>query len=336
MNTLYHYKRSFELESGIIIPELVISYSTYGRYISGKSKVIWVCHALTANSEVFNWWPGLFGDQELFNPQDYFIICANIIGSCYGTTGPLSHLDTFPEFSFHRFPEITIRDMVKAHILLADHLSIRKIDFLIGGSLGGQQALEWAIIEPERIRKLGLIATNARFSPWGIAFNESQRMAIRSDQTWIESTPNAGLEGLKTARSIALLTYRNYRTYQDKQLEEDYSITSDFKAATYQRYQGLKLALRFNAFSYSVLSKAMDSHNIARGRLSLEKTLSGVTAATLVIGLSSDILFPVSEQEFLANHIFGASLAILDSLYGHDGFLIETPTLTTIIREHLK
>ncbi len=338
MNKIYSYQEPFLLESRNSLSSIEIAYTTYGNYLpSKKKKVIWVCHALTANSDVFAWWPGLFGLNQLFNSEEYYIVCANVIGSCYGTTGPLSNLQTEVDFTplYHDFPEITIRDMVKAHILLANHLEIPSIDYLIGGSLGGQQALEWAIMEPDRIKKLCLIATNSRHSAWGIAFNESQRMAIATDITWKRRDPLAGLEGLKTARSIALLTYRNYRTYQEKQKNEENEIVKVYRASSYQRYQGEKLAKRFNAFSYWALTRAMDSHNIARGRGSLESTLAQIHCSTLVISFTSDILFPTEEQEFLAKHLLNARLAMLDSLYGHDGFLMETTTLSKIIKEHL-
>lgn len=336
MNQIFKYPSLFPLEFGQILPEIQIQYSTYGTLIPEKSQVVWVCHALTANSEVMDWWPGLFGQDDFFNSNDYFIVCANILGSCYGTTGPLTLNPLTGNPYYHSFPEISIRDMVKAHILLANFLKIDKIDFLLGGSLGGQQALEWAVMEPARILGLCLMVTNAKHSPWGIAFNESQRMAIATDSTWKDSTPEAGIEGLKTARSIALLTYRNYKTYLTKQLNEENEWVEDFKASTYQRYQGLKLARRFNAYSYWTLSKAMDSHHIGRNRGGLGSALKQIQSNTLVIGISSDILFPLVEQEFLYENLSNAQLAVIDSLYGHDGFLMETQTLTQIISRFLK
>jgi homoserine O-acetyltransferase len=336
MNQIFKYPYPLSLEFGEVLPEIQIQYSYYGHYIPGKSRVIWVCHALTANAEVMDWWPGLFGKQDFFNTDQFFIVCANILGSCYGTTGPLSLNPETGNPYYHRFPEITIRDMVKAHILLADHLGIEKIDFLLGGSLGGQQTMEWAIEEPQRIEKIGLIATNAQHSPWGIAFNESQRMAIATDSSWKEDGPEAGMEGLKTARSIALLTYRNYRTYQSKQLNEEMVRVETYKASTYQQYQGLKLARRFNAYSYWTLSRAMDSHNIGRNRQGLASALNKILCPSLIIGISSDLLFPIEEQEFLYHHIPKADLAVIDSLYGHDGFLMETPSLKQIISGFLQ
>lgn len=324
----FNYPKTFKLESGKRIKNLEIAYNTYGKLNDRKDNVIWVCHALTANSDVFEWWPGLFGERDFFNPKDYFIVCANIIGSPYGSTSPLSINPATGHPYYLSFPQFSIRDMANAHRLLANHLGIERVAVAIGGSLGGQQALEWAIADPDRIDRLVLIATNAVHSPWGIAFNESQRLAISTDRTFYANKPNGGAKGLKTARSIALLSYRGYDTYSATQLETSNEKLDDFKASSYQHYQGEKLAKRFNAYSYWFLSKAMDSHNIGRGRAGIPEALRQVKAKTLVVGISTDLLFPVEEQQFLASHIPGAVYAEISSFYGHDGFLIETKRLT--------
>ncbi len=336
MNTsIYTHPRIFKLESGQRIRDLQIAYHTFGKLNKERDNVIWVCHALTANSDVFDWWPGLFGPDELFNPREHFIVCANILGSPYGTTNPTSLSPATGQPYYLSFPQITIRDMVAAHSLLADHLGIEQISVLIGGSLGGQQALEWAISEPERIDRLVLVATNAVHSPWGIAFNESQRLAISTDRTFYANHPRGGAKGLKAARSIALLSYRAYNTYGATQLETQTDKLDDFKASSYQNYQGEKLVKRFNAYSYWYLTKTMDSHHVGRGRGSLEAALRSVKARTLVIGVSSDLLFPVDEQKFMANHLPNAVYAEIDSFYGHDGFLIETKAITQVIKGFL-
>ena len=333
---IYKYNRPFVLESGEQLSELGIGFHTYGTLSKNADNVVWVCHALTANSDVFDWWKGFFGEGSYFNPAEHFIVCANILGSPYGTSNPLSANPATSEPYYLSFPKFTVRDMVKAHQLLAAHLGIKEIGILIGGSLGGQQAMEWAIIEPERIKNLILIATNAKHSPWGIAFNESQRLAISADPTFHSNTPDGGSNGLKAARSIALLSYRNYKTYGVTQQEEEDQLTDNFKAASYQNYQGQKLVNRYNAYSYWYLSKAMDSHNVGRGRHGVEKALSHVKAKTLVIGIRSDVLFPIEEQQYLFQHIPKAAFAELDSFYGHDGFLIETGVLTNIVTSFFK
>ena len=333
---IFKYTQSFKLESGKKLNELQIGFHTYGKLNKECDNVVWVCHALTANSDVFDWWEGLFGANDYFNPEEHFIICANILGSAYGTTNPLSQNPVTGQPYYLSFPQITVRDMIKAHQLLAEHLEIKDIKIIIGGSLGGQQALEWSIIEPNRIKNLILIATNARHSPWGIAFNESQRLAIAADRSFYANKPDGGNKGLKAARSIALLSYRGYKTYSITQQEENDKKVDDFKASSYQNYQGDKLVNRYNAYSYWYLTKVMDSHNVGRGRHGVEKALSLIKAKTLVIGIKSDVLFPFEEQQYLFRHIPKAAFAELDSFYGHDGFLIETEALTNFITSFFK
>jgi homoserine O-acetyltransferase len=227
---------------------------------------------------------------------------------------------------------LTVHDVVGALDLLRQELEIKQIAVCLGGSLGGQQALEWAIQEPEVFKEVILIASNAVHSSWGIAFNESQRMAIEADTTWSENTPEAGLVGMKASRSIALLSYRNYDTYNFTQARDNPDQTDEFRASSYQQYQGDKFMKRFNAFSYWVLSKMMDSHNVGRNRGGIVNALGMVKARTLVLGIKSDMLFPVAEQQFQARHIPDAEYQEIDSLYGHDGFLIEYKQLSQVIR----
>lgn len=328
------FSEDFILENGYKIKNLEIVYHTYGSYSSDKN-VIWVCHALTANSDVSDWWSGLFGQNQYFDNEENFVICANVIGSCYGTTGPLSKNQN-NEAKFLDFPIFSIRDLANAHELLRNTLLISKIDLLIGSSLGGQQAQEFALILKEKLKKLILIATNAYHSPFGIAFNETQRLALLADPTFSNCIENGGEAGLIAARSIAMLSYRSYDGYLKTQSEKDRHKTDDFKASSYQKYQGEKLAKRFNAYSYWYLSKAMDSHNVGRNRISIETALQEIRAGTLVIGINSDLLFPTSEQKFLAENIPNAQLEIIDSIFGHDGFLVETELLEQLIDKFLK
>ena len=329
---LWKLSQAFHLECGTTLPEIEIAYHTYGQLSPAGDNVVWVCHALTGNSEAADWWDGLVGVGKLFDPENYFIVCANILGSCYGSTGPLSINPANGIAYGHSFPLITVRDMVAAHELLREELGIQKIHVALGGSMGGQQVLEWGIQKPDLFEHLVLLATNALHSPWGIAFNESQRMAIYADSTLLEeNNPEAGKKGLETARSIAMLSYRSYDTYQLSQTD-DADKLEDFRASSYQRYQGLKLWRRFNVFSYLTLSRAMDSHNVGRGRGGLEKALQAVKAKTLVIGIATDILFPIREQEQIAKGIPGAQYTVLESIFGHDGFLVEFQRIETLIR----
>jgi homoserine O-acetyltransferase/O-succinyltransferase len=335
-NQLFKYTSPFHFESGSSIKDLTIAYSTYGKPNPAQDNIVWVCHALTANSEAVSWWDGLIGEGKLYDTSKYYVVCANIIGSCYGTSGPLEINSETGMPYYLSFPQFTIRDMVAAHEILRKHLGITKIHTCIGGSLGGQQAMEWAIMNPSLIENLVLLATNAFHSPWGIAFNEAQRMAIEADPTWRNESADAGQAGMAAARATALLSYRNYHTYQHSQSEDDPEKTDDFKASSYQKYQGEKLVKRFNVHSYWYLSKAMDSHNVGRGRGGVEKALKQIKSRTLLIGILTDVLFPIEEQIFLSKNIPGAGYNQIDSLFGHDGFLIETTKIEEGIRAFYK
>jgi len=257
-------------------------------------------------------------------------------GSCYGSTGPLDKNPETGEIYYHDFPFFTPRDMIRSYQPLREFLGIEKIKIGIGGSMGGQQLLEWAVEEPELFENIFPIATNARHSAWGIAFNASQRMSIEADSTWKEKNPEAGMEGMKAARSVALISYRHYETYHASQSEHHIDKIENYKSESYQKYQGEKLGKRFNAFSYYLLSKGMDSHNVGRGRGSIENALQRIKGKTTAIGITTDILFPVSEQQFIAENVAGASFFSIDSLYGHDGFLLEYEQIEKIISDSLE
>lgn len=331
-----HIQHPFPLESGATLPELTIAYTIYGEWPHGARPVVWVCHALTGNAAPIDWWPGLVGEGCLLDPAQYTIICANMLGSCYGTTGPASlEHGAGRAYGLH-FPLVTTRDMARAHQLLRGHLRIDQIALLIGGSMGGQQALEWAVLEPERIQKLCVLATNAVHSPWGIAFNEAQRMAMLADPSLADgSLSESGRRGLEAARAVAMLSYRHYKTYDRTQAEEEPDKLEGFKASSYQQYQGYKLWKRFDPRSYLSLSKSMDSHNVGRGRGGIERALGELRAPTLVIGIETDVLFPPEEQALLARHIPHARLEIIPSEYGHDGFLTEARTISLYLRHFL-
>lgn len=330
----FHYPQPFELEAGDTLPGFQLHYTTLGTLNSDKSNVIWVCHALTGSSDVTSWWPALFGEGSVFDPANHFIICANMLGGCYGSTGPLSVNPETGAPYYHTFPTITNRDTMRAFNLLRQHLALDTVRVLIGGSLGGQQVLEWAIAQPQVFQHIIPIACNALHSPWGIAFNEAQRMAIAADNTWKEDRADAGLEGLKAARAIGMISYRHYHTFQKTQTDPSPALDGH-RASSYQQYQGKKLADRFNAFTYWTLSKKMDSHHVGRNREGVDQALQKIKAATLVIGIDSDLLFPVEEQQYLAQHIAGARLEVISSLYGHDGFLVEFEALDRIIQQFL-
>ena len=334
MKVLKH-KKPFVTEGGAVFKELEIAYNTWGTLNANGDNVVWVCHALTANSDVEAWWPGMIGKGLAFDTDKFFIVCANILGSCYGTTGPLS---VNPETSrpwLNDFPVITIRDIVSLHEVLRAHLGIKKIHVIVGSSIGGYQALEYSIMYPDMIEKLIFIASSAKQSPWAIAFNESQRLAIVSDPTFFGNDQEGGRKGLKAARSIALLSYRTSYAYNKTQAEESDEKTESYKASSYQAYQGDKLVKRFNPWSYYRLTQLSDSHNTGRGRGGAEAALKLVKAETLCIGIKSDILYPPDEQKFVAAGVAKGSYAEIDSFFGHDGFLIETGQVTELIKDFI-
>lgn len=336
MTQYYKYDHEFELESGATLPSLTIAYDTYGTRNEDSSNVIWVCHALTANSDVADWWPHTVEEGCFLDPAKYFTVCANFLGSHYGTTGPLSENPATGEAWYGDFPRVTVRDMVRVHQLLAEHLAIKRVKLLIGSSIGGFQCLEWSVMQPDFAERAAFIATTPRTKPWASAFNESQRMAIEADPTFGERNADAGLGGLAIARSIALLSYRGGMAYDKTQEDENPDEASfERRVHSYQRYQGEKLRRRFNAYSYVRLSEAVDSHNLGRGRGRVEDVLKQIRAKSLVVAITSDILFPPSDHEILINNIPDVEYHLIDSDFGHDGFLVEHKQLNDIILNFL-
>lgn len=338
---IYKDNTPYVTAGGEVIPEIEIAYHTYGKINTAGDNVIWVCHALTADSEVADWWPHTVEEGKFLDPSRYFIICANILGSCYGTTGPLTPLpasDGSRRPLYDNFPQISIRDMVHIHQRLARYLGINRVKMLIGSSLGGFQCMEWAIIEPDFAENVVLIATTPVTRPWAAAFNESQRMAIEADATYGQPCADAGSRGLAAARSIALLSYRGGCAYDATQQEKADTPTEGYpfrrRVHSYQRHQGDKLEQRFNAYSYIRLSQAVDSHDIACGRGDIADVLSNFKPRTLVVAITSDILFPPADhQPFL--QIPYVRYHVIESEFGHDGFLIEHQTLDNIIKDFL-
>ncbi len=332
MSHVFNYDRAFTLESGEVLPSLNIVYDTYGTLNSDRSNVVWVCHALTANSDVADWWPHTVESGCFLDPERYFVVCANFLGSHYGTTGPLSINPTTGEPWYGDFPLITVRDMVRCHQLLAEHLGISQVKLLIGSSIGGFQCMEWCLMQPDFAEHAAFIATGARTSPWIAAFNESQRMAIEVDPTFGQRSPDAGLRGMAVARSMALLSYRGPAAYDRTQENPNPNESKfDHRVLSYQRHQGEKLRRRFDAYSYYRLTQAVDSHNIGRGRGRVEDVLATIKAKVMVVAITSDIYFPPSYHDVLVENIPNVEYRLIDSDFGHDGFLVEHKQLNDII-----
>ncbi|MDE5806874.1 MAG: homoserine O-acetyltransferase [Muribaculaceae bacterium] len=331
MTKFYHHKGSFPLEIGGELIDPVIAYHTYGSLNENRDNVLWVCHALTANSDVADWFPHTVEEGACLDPSKYFVICANILGSPYGTVSPLHKNPATGEPYYTDFPKVTIRDMVRAHALLADHLGIDRVKALIGCSVGGFQAIEWAVEQPWRFERMILCATDAKATPWTIALDETQRMAIKADKTFGERRPDAGMAGLAAARAIGLISYRGPEGYNLTQQDPD-DIPADSlrRAMTYQRHQGDKLCRRYNAYSYMTILDAFDTHDIGRGRGGVAKVLESIEMPTLVVGLTTDIVFPPEDMRALADRLPNGRYAQISSPFGHDGFLIETGQLNAL------
>lgn len=321
------------LESGYHLPRLRIAYNTYGALNADGSNAIWVCHALTSSSDVADWWPHTVEKGKFLDPDRYFVVCANILGSCYGTTSPLSVNPATGQPYYDSFPVITIRDQVRCHQLLARHLGIRSLYALIGSSMGGYQALEWLVSEPQFVRRAVLIATAEYSHPWLLAFNETMLMALEADKSFGEPRPDAGAQGLACARAIGLLSYRGQLAYDLTQADPNFSPDHyPHRACTYQRYQGKKLVDRFNAYSYRAICQTVDSHNIARGRASSpSQLLASIKARTLVVAISSDLIFPPEDMRLMSSQIPASQFEIIDSPFAHDGFLVEHEKLNSLI-----
>ncbi len=336
----FTYNKPFTLESGITLPQIHLTYTTLGKLNARKDNVVWIFHALTANSNPAEWWPGLVGEGKFFDPAKHFIICANKPGSPYGSISPLSINPDTGEPFYHDFPVFTIRDIIRSFQLLKNHLELNKIFIALGGSTGGMQLLEWAIEEPSLFEFIVPIATNAVLSPWAIAFNASQRMAIEADSTWPHRNNEAGHKGLAAARSIALLSYRHYNGYEITQPRDKTFVPLSnevtYAADNYQRYQGLKLVNRFNAICYYRLTQTMDSHDVGRNRGGVEKALKRITSRALVIGIQSDVLYPITEQEYLKKQIHNAEILSIASDFGHDGFLLEYEKIETALKKFIE
>jgi homoserine O-acetyltransferase len=328
---IFHSIIPLELESGEVLKSFDIAYTTYGQMNAERSNVIWVVHALTGDSNAADWWNGLIGEDKFFDPTNYFIICANLLGSCYGSTHPFSENPETGTPYFYDFPQVTTRDLAASLECLRVHLRIEKIQTLIGGSLGGQVSLEWALTLGQKLQNAVILASTSKTSPWVIGFNETQRMAIESDCTWGECHELAGSRGLETARAIAMLTYRHPDDLSIKQSEVGEKFDG-FRASSYLRYQGQKLAKRFNALSYWTLSKAMDSHDFGRGRGGLVAALGKIEAKVLTIGVNSDLLFLPAECQFISQNVKRGTYKEIKSTAGHDAFLIEFEQLTYFLK----
>lgn len=337
---------SLLLESGTTLPDVRIAYETWGEY-DGRNAVL-VLHALTGDSHVSGpagpghptagWWSELVGPDQAIDTNRFYVVAANILGGCQGTTGPVSR-DPDGLHWGGSFPAITVRDQVQAEVALANELGIPSWHGVIGGSAGGMRALEWAIEFPERVERLFLLATNAAASAEQIALSATQIDTIRADAAYFGGNyydgPAGPLTGLDLARRLAHISYRSEAELASRfgrGMQED----GRFSVESYLHHHGAKLVNRFDANSYVVLSAAMNSHDVGRGRGGVQAALSLIRAETVVAGIDSDRLYPLHQQQELADGIPDAGpLEVVTSDHGHDGFLIEADQVGDLARRLL-
>jgi len=358
--TLFTPDGEFPLECGATLPRLEIAYTVHGRLNREGTNAVLVCHALTGHAHaadarlengetIAGWFNGVIGPSRAFDPEQCCVVCANILGSCYGTTGPASRNPATGAAYGPDFPPVTVRDMVRAQKLLLDHIGVRSLRAVTGGSLGGMQALEWAILYPAMVQAIIPIATSAAHSPWAIGISETQRLAIMSDPEWRGGRyAHQPERGLAVARAIAMLSYRSFPSLAARfgrtpvepgdgheRLRIFGERPPEFAVESYLRYQGQKLADRFDANTYITLTRAMDAHDVGAGRGSVKDALGTIRARALVLGISSDILYPPAEQRAIAAAIPGAAYGEIASPHGHDAFLIEFQQLNALLTHFL-
>ena len=328
-----HVSGRFEFEAGGHLDQMDLVFHTSDREYSEGEKVVWICHALTGNSNPEDWWPEFVGPGLFFDPEKVFIVCVSTLCSPYGECCPTTVNPASGKPYYLDYPRTTIRDIVSANILVRKHLGIKKIDLMLGPSIGGFQAIEWSIMEPDIIRNSVFLATSQRGTPYMTAFNEVQRMALLADPSFKSAESiHGGEAGLKCARAAALISYRTFMGYNITQAETDDDVLFADRASSYERYQGQKLVKRdFDAYSYWYLSYALDSMNVGRGRGGVNKALGLIKANCTVISITSDQIFYPELMREMADAIPSASYHEISSIYGHDGFLIENDQLAAII-----
>ena len=330
----------FAFEAGGSVRGIEVVYHTSDREYKAGDRVVWLCHALTANSNPMDWWPEMVGKGCCIDPEKDYVVCVNIFASPYGTTGPRDwcagkRREAKGERSPLDFPKVTVRDMARLFPIVRKYIGIEKVDLLVGSSIGGFQALEWAILEPEVIERAAFIATAPRVTPWLGAWMESQRMAIEADPTFKACESLAGgQKGLEAARALSLISYRTFDGYNLTQAEENEDCLFAGRVASYERYQGEKLVKRdFDAYSYYYLTWSVDSHNVGRKRGGVAEALGKIQAKSVVITITSDGLFPPVEGIEWAAWIPGAKYVEIESKWGHDGFLLETEAIAERLEE---
>ncbi len=348
------------LDSGQILPRPAIAYETLGTLNEDRSNAILICHALTGDQYVGTdhpltgkpgWWTRMVGPGKPIDPERHFIICSNVIGGCMGSEGPASpHPEDGRPWGL-RLPVLTIADMVRAQAALVDILGINTLLAVVGGSMGGMQALQWAASFPQRMRSVVAIATAARHSAQNIAFHEVGRQAIMADPKWQGGAyvPGDGpVKGLAVARMAAHITYLSEEGLTEKfgrelqgRTDKSFGFDADFQVESYLRHQGMSFVSRFDANSYLYITRAMDYFDLAdQHGGQLAPVFAGTEARFCVISFDTDWLYPTSESRRIVQALVAAgrhaSFVDLKSPFGHDAFLLDTPGLTEVVDGFLK
>ena len=348
----YVHPDDFDLECGQTLANAQIRYMTYGTLNEARDNVLVVCHALTGNASLHSWWGDMLGPGLAFDTDKYFVVCSNILGSCYGSTGPASTKSLTGEtreLYGIDFPDISVRDTVRLQLhMLRNDLKINSIKCVIGGSFGGMQAVEYAAqagsIKSEFavddaegratpfVRSVMPIACGAQHTAWQIAISEVQRQAIYADPKWNDGNPSMDdppLAGLSVARQIGMVSYRTPQGYDSKfgrNTRDDsapYGSKASWMVKSYLEYQGFKFLSRFDPITYVKLTEQMDTHDVGRNRGGAKMALAGILIPAMVLGIDSDVLYPLHEQEELAELFPSGELNVIKSDAGHDGFLLE-------------
>lgn len=327
---------TFTLERGPTLRDVPVAYQSWGTLNAAGTNAVVVGHALTGDTDVADWWEGLLGADCALDPTEDFVVCLNVPGSPYGSVSPL----TGPPASGTRygadFPPFTIRDTVRLHRRALTQLGVRRVRCAVGGSMGGMQVLEWAFETTDDgapfVQALAPIAVGGRHTAWQIGWSEAQRQAIYADAKWQDGAyapDDPPREGLAAARMMAMMSYRSQPSFHERFGREVMTDRDEapYAAESYLRYQGEKLTGRFDANCYVALTKQMDTHDVARGRGAYEAVLRSIEQPALVVGIDSDVLYPLSEQRELAAHLPRATLEVLEAPHGHDAFLIEREAL---------
>ncbi len=365
---LFDSTQPLRMDSGYDLFPVTVAYETHGRLNSEGSNAILICHALTGDAHVagegvydeevllqaphlramkagqLGWWDGMIGPGKTFDPARYFIICSNILGSCYGTTGPCNSNPASGEPYRNSFPEVSVRDMIKEQYALLKKLGVNKLHTVTGGSLGGMQVMEWAVMYPDMVKSIIPIATSVQHSAWCIGLNHLARQAIINDPVWQQGQYDSQpFKGLSLARQIAMVSYRADLIFNSRFAREQVNSISPgsndqhlFQVESYLSYQGEKLVKRFDANTFLYLSRSMDHHDVALGRGTLADVLGAIRAKTLCLGIDSDILYPAHEQRSISSQIPHSSYREIKSIYGHDAFLIEFEQLARIIKPFIE